>query len=228
MPAATRLATVIAPAAAEADALSTALSVMPVHQAIAWVDARSGVEARIIDAAGEVHTSRGWPAEPVRLIPAAQTKAPAGKPWPAGFVVSISYTIYGGVEHPPLMVIYITDAKGALVRTVGYVGKAPARFLDSNYVWYAAWRGKVPATTVEDKTHPTAPPGRHSMIWDGLDDAGRPVPQGRYTITIEASREKGGHGVQKIPLDLGVLPTSGLAVPAPEAGPASARYGISQ
>lgn len=231
-PVRTRLATVTAPTAAEADALATALSVMSPQQAIAFADARPGVAAQIVDAQGQAHVSSAWrdEAAPVMLHRVAQTlpALPSGKPWPQDFRVAIGYTIFGGVEHPPMMVIYVTDARGALIRTVGSVGKAPARFLDSNYVWHSAWKKKVPATNVEDKTHPTRPPGRYTMMWDGKDDYGRPVPQGRYTINIEASRELGGHGVQKIVLDLGPLPTSGLAPPAEEAGPASARYGITQ
>ena len=231
-PSSTRLATVIASTATEADALATAFSVMPPREAIAFAGARPGVEARILDAGGIIHASAGWrdEAAPSLIRTAAQTppKAAAGKPWPQDFRVAIGYTIFGGVEHPPMMVIYVTDARGALVRTVGSLGKAPVRFLDSNYVWHSAWKKKVPATPVEDKTHPTRPPGRYTMIWDGKDDYGRPVPQGRYTINIEASRELGGHGVQKIVLDLGALPTSGLAPPAEEAGPASARYGVTQ
>ncbi len=231
-PATARLATVTAPTTAEADALATAFSVMPPQQAIAFADARPGVAARIVDAQGLVHPSARWRDEsaPVRLQSVAETlpALPSGKPWPQDFRVAIGYTIFGGVEHPPMMVIYVTDARGALIRTVGSVGKAPVRFLDSNYVWHGAWKKKVPATTVEDKTHPTRPPGHYTMMWDGKDDYGRPVPQGRYTINIEASREQGGHGVQKIVLDLGALPTSGLAPPAEEAGPASARYGVTQ
>jgi len=230
-PAGTRLTTVIAPTAAKADALATSLSLMPPATALAFARSRPGVEARIVDHNGLIHTSAGWPANIAAAAPPAFIRAAAparGKPWPNRFVVSIGYIIYGGVEHPPLMVIYITDAHGALIRTVGYVGKAPERFLDSNFVWFAAWRKKTPRPQIENLTHPTKPPGRYHVIWDGLDDAGRPVPQGRYTINIEASREKGGHGVQRIVLDLGDLPTSGLADPAPEAGPASARYGINQ
>jgi thiamine biosynthesis lipoprotein len=228
-PARARLTTVTADRAETADALATALSVMPTVQALAFAEARPGVEARIVDDRGVVHVTRGWSGvnSDAPVLVRVADKAPA-RPWPKDFVVSIGYTIYGGVEHPPMMVVYITDSHGGLVRNVGVIGKAPARFLSSNYVWYGLWRKKKPPPPVENLTHPTKPPGSYHVLWDGLDDAGRPVAQGRYTINIEASREKGGHGVQRIVLDLGELPTSGLADPAPEAGPASARYGEAQ
>ena len=229
-PADAQLVTVVANRAQDADALATALSVMPTAQALAFAEARPGVQARIVDKGGVVHATGGWngldSSKPV-LVRAAAVKGPA-KPWPKDFVVSIGYIIYGGVEHPPMMVVYITDSHGALVRNVGFIGKAPVRYLNSNFVWYGLWRKKKPQPPVENLTHPTKPPGSYHVIWDGTDDSGRPVPQGRYTINVEASREKGGHGVQRIVLNLGELPTSGLADPAAEAGAASARYGEAQ
>ena len=38
---------------------------------------------------------------------------------------------------------------------------------------------------------PTRMPGKYSVIWDGKDDQGRPLPDGRYTILIDAAREHG-------------------------------------
>ena len=36
-------------------------------------------------------------------------------------------------------------------------------------------------------------PGKYTVVWDGLDDKGKPLPAGTYTVRIESAREKGAH-----------------------------------
>jgi thiamine biosynthesis lipoprotein len=55
-------ATVVAPTAAEADGLATALLVMPPGQGLDLIRRRSEVNARITGADGEVHVTPGWAA----------------------------------------------------------------------------------------------------------------------------------------------------------------------
>jgi thiamine biosynthesis lipoprotein len=50
---------------------------------------------------------------------------------------------------------------------------------------------------------PTRQPGRYSVSWDGLDDAGQRVGQGRYIVHVEASREHGTHTYQSFEIELG-------------------------
>jgi thiamine biosynthesis lipoprotein len=235
-PVAPSTVTVIADKAADADALSTALSVMPVRQGLALADSLPGVEARILTGDGTEHVTSGWGAY---LTPLVATSADRLRPtlaafgsaaaWPAGFEVDIQYEISelsAGRYRPPFLVIWITDQNDALVRTLFHLGTRPRRYLNSNYVWWKTF-GDTPA--LEDKldtvTRPSRPPGRYTAVWDGKDDAGRPVGQGKYTINIETSREHGGHTYQAIQLDLGARPVSGAAAGGVEAGPAAARYG---
>jgi thiamine biosynthesis lipoprotein len=122
--------------------------------------------------------------------------------------------------------IWVTDQDGKLVRTLFHLGNRPRRFLDSNYIW---WRGFNADGQGPDKlatvTRPSRMPGKYSAEWDGRDDAGNPVMQGRYTVNIEMSREHGGHSLQTIPLDIGRVAVSGSAQGEGESGPAAARYG---
>lgn len=60
---------------------------------------------------------------------------------------------------------------------------------------------------VDATSRPKRAPGRYTAVWDGKDDAGRPVPQGVYRLHVEAVREYGGHsyGTADLELQSGVL-----------------------
>jgi thiamine biosynthesis lipoprotein len=215
-------AAVFAPTAMDADALSTALCAMPQAEGLALVDRLNGFEALVIDAEGRRHASAGWAAlsEP-RLI-LAQTPPP----WPANYGLTVDFEVprqSNGLAQPPYVVIWITNAAGAPVRTLAAMG-ADARFIDENFIW---WRrvGRVMGRGVDAVAKPTRRPGRYSLTWDGRDDKGQPQPQGRYTVHIEAAREHGGHSYQTLDLTLGAQAASIESAGADELGPAAARYG---
>jgi thiamine biosynthesis lipoprotein len=211
--------------AMEADALSTALCAMPVVEGLAFVERLEGAEALVIDAEGRRRASSGWAAlsEP-RLI-AAQ----AASPWPVGYALTLDYEIprqTNARAQPPYLVVWVTDAEGTPVRNLLVMGK-DERFVDENFIW---WRrvGRALPGGVDALAKPTRPPGHYSLVWDGHDDKGRPAPQGRYTVHIEASREHGGHGYQTIEVTLGAQAVSQTAPANQELGPASVRYGPSR
>lgn len=211
-----------APTAADADALSTALCAMTPEEGLALAGRLDGHEALVIDAEGRRHLSAGWGrlAEP-RLILA---QAPAA--WPANFGLTIDYEIprqSNGLAQPPYVVVWITDASGAPIRTLAAMG-ADARFIDENFIW---WRrvGRTMGHGIDAVARPTRRPGRYSLTWDGRDDKGQPAPLGRYTVHIEATREHGSHGYQTFDLALGVQAISVEAPGNDELGPAAVRYG---
>jgi FAD:protein FMN transferase len=236
-PAARRTVTVLADCAATADALATALSVAPTAEGLAMAE-RAGAHGRIVEADGRLWTTAGWdglvaPAiqtadqAPPRLFRLAATANIA--PWPAGFEVGIDYEIASvpaGRYRPPFVAVWIADAEGHTVRTLYHLGNRPRRYLDSNYAWWSGFNadGNGPQK-LDSVTRPSREPGRYTAVWDGKDDGGRPVGQGRYTINIEMTREHGGHSLQKIVLDLGRASVSGLASGQGESGSAAARYG---
>jgi thiamine biosynthesis lipoprotein len=239
-PATARTVTVVADRAADADAIATAVAAKPAHEGLAFATSQ-GARARIVEPDGRVLTTDGWsdlvaPASIAerqaknaiaRLI---HTAAPAkAAPWPAGFQVDIDYEIAyvaAGRYHSPFVAIWVSDEDGKTVRTLFHLGNRPLRFLDSNYVW---WKGFDADGQGQQKlagvTRPTRAPGKYDATWDGKDDTGNPLPQGRYVINIEMSREHGGHSLQSIPLDIGRAPVTGAAQGQGESGPAAARYG---
>jgi thiamine biosynthesis lipoprotein len=215
-------AAAFAPAAMEADALSTALCAMPPAEGLALVDRLHGFEAVVIDAEGRRHASAGWNAlgEPSLIL------AQAPSAWPRGFSLTIDYEIprqKSAVAQPPYMVVWITDATGATVRTLAAMG-TDQRFIGENFIW---WRrvGRAMGGGLDAVARPTRHPGRYSLVWDGRDDKGQPSPQGRYTIHIEGSREHGGHNYQTLEIALGSGAASAESPGEGELGPATVRYG---
>ena len=220
-------AAAFAPTAADADALSTALCAMPPAEGLALVDRLDGLEGLVFDAEGRRRASAGWTAltdktwAGPRLILA---QAPSA--WPAGYQLTVDYEIprqSNGLAQPPYVVVWITNAAGAPVRTLAVMG-SDARFIDENFIW---WRrvGRAMGRGIDAAAKPTRKAGRYSLIWDGRDDKGQPSPQGRYTVHIEASREHGGHGYQTFDIMLGAQAVSVESASADELGPATVRYG---
>lgn len=215
-------AAVFAPTARDADALSTALCAMPVQQGVALVDRLEGFEAMIVDPDGRRRASAGWRA----LSEQRLTLAQAASAWPAGYRLTVDYEIphqSKASAQPPYMVVWITNPAGVAVRILALLG-TDERFIDQNFIW---WRrvGRGLGANLDGMAKPTRRPGRYSLVWDGRDEKGQPVPQGRYTVHIEASREHGGHGYQTFDITLGAQPTTAESAANEELGPASVRYG---
>lgn len=224
-------ATVVAANTADADALSTALAVMEPQAAIALVDRLDGYEARIVDDGGAVRTSAGWdrltaPAGG-RLIRVADAPAAAAGPaWPAGFQVRIDYQLPRFQEarvYSPYVAIWITDDANRLVRALVMLGDN-LDYVGENYIWWRRY-GRSRPQLVDAVSKPTRRAGRYSAVWDGKDDAGRAVGQGKYTVHIEVTREHGLHSYQSIPLVLGAAPVQAGAPAEDEVGATAVRYG---
>ena len=219
-------AAVVADTARDADALATALCVLQPTVGIALTDRLDGFEALVIDDSGRRYPSRGWNAltEP-QAPPARLIRAQAAQPWPAGFELALDYEIpqiQRARAQPPYVAVWITNASGVAVRTLTLLG-TDDRFIDQNFIW---WRkvGRVSAG-YDAVARPTRRPGRYSLVWDGRDDKGAPVGQGRYTLHVEATREHGGHGYQTFDVVLGSGPVMASAPGDDELGPANLRYG---
>jgi thiamine biosynthesis lipoprotein len=221
-------ATAVAPSAMDADALATAFSVLPVPESLALADRLPQVAARIIGADGKIHASSRWQdycaeSPPQRLAQAAPANGPA---WPNGFIVLVEYEvpqIATGSYHSPVVAIWITDENRNLVRTLLVLGYRN-RYREEAYVYWRRF-GRLNEDLADSVTKPTRPPGRYSIKWDGLDDTGKKVPQGKYILNIEASREKGGHSVQRLELNLGAGVSNASADAMEEIGDVRASYG---
>lgn len=232
--------TVMAPLAADADALATALGVLPACEGLNLA-VSAGAEARIVDADGAVHRTPGWgglliPAvlngsrgAPPLVLAAAPKPAP-NRAWPAGYAVEVDYQIedapYAG-GRAPFVVIWITDSAGKLVRTLYHLGTHPKQYLHSNYMWWFKMEQSGRTDRLDSVTRTSRWPGRYTAVWDGKDDNGIAVPQGRYTVNVEMTLERAGHSLQRIPMTLGAAPLVVTGQPDQDLGAATVRYGLS-
>lgn len=209
-------AAVIAPKAMDADALATALAVMPPTDGLALATAFPGAEALIVAADGTVHQTDGWAA--------FTCQAPA--PLPAGFAVEVGFDlpkIEVANYKKPYVVVWVTDADKAPVKTLLLLG-TKQEYMEDSYVWWRRW-GRKQTARIDAMAKPTRAPGRYTVGWDGTNDAGQRMPQGRYIIHIESTREHGGHSYQAFEVELGAKPVTAKAAASAELGASSVRYG---
>lgn len=210
-------AAVLAPSATEADALATALAVMPVDQGLALAERRPGVAALLVTG-GRRHATSNW-----------RAACQAASALPAGFAVEVTYEvpkIDAANYRKPYVLVWVTDADKNLVKTLAIQGTKKA-YQEDNYVWWRRYGRKQPGL-LDAIGRPTRPPGRYTVGWDGVDEAGQRAPQGRYLIHIEAAREHGGHTYQVIEVNLGAGPTAAAAPAKDELGAAQVRYARSR
>lgn len=187
-------ATVIAPDAITADALATALSVMPIRDGLAWVEQLPGVEALIVSDRGVSFASSGWH----RLL-AAESGQPAQSPWPQPLVIDYEIPVQDVARYrAPYLAVWITKPDGSPVRQLLVLGDR-SRYLQALPQWWRLY-GRDDEAAVHGIARPTRQPGHYRVQWDGLDDAGRPCPPGDYRIEVEAAREHGGRQRLTLPL----------------------------
>lgn len=206
-----RAATVIAPDAADADALATILCVLPPAEGLALVERSAGASCLVVGRDGTVHASRGWPGRRhgrrtvATPVAARQDAAAPGD----GIVLDLEINRpEGGRRYRrPYVAAWIEDADGFPVKTlVLWVQPGGERWLPDLARWHRADRlRKLAEETdlVATISEPTRAPGRHAIAWDGRDNAGTPLPPGDYTFCLEAAREHGTHQFERRPVALG-------------------------
>lgn len=189
-------ATVVAPDAATADALATALSVMPISQGLALVESLPQVEALIVGDRGVPFASSGWHALLADDAHAASS-GPSQSHWKLEYEIPVQP---GERYRQPYLAIWISNASGEPVRQLLVLGDR-SRWLRELPQWWRRY-GRDDEAAVHGIARPTRQPGHYTLAWDGRDDAGRAVANGRYVLQVEAAREHGGHELLALPFDL--------------------------
>ncbi len=197
-------ATVMAPTCVTANALATAACVLDAGETLELVHAVPGARALLVTADGALVRSAGFGAveRPLPVRTAADTN------WPAGYAVSIALTIttggsnggFGGFRgfgrgrgRRPYVAVWVEDGNGKLVRVLVLWGSKWRYLTDMPGILNAIGRDQNLLYSV---SRATRDPGHYDLIWDGLDDHGKAVPNGTYRIVVEVNQEHGNYAKQ--------------------------------
>ncbi len=211
-----RSVSVIAASAAEADALATAMLVLDEDEAVQLAD-RHAVAARITRGDGSVRVAD---ADRARFATAAASSTPAA--WADGWQALATFTaprrqlIRDPAFRSPYMAMWITAPDNRPVRTLLLVGKR-ADWQKDNYLWWSMNRASTDKL-VTTRSMSTSGAGVYNVFWDGVDDAGEPVPAGTYVLHVETSRERGQHTYRSLTLELGAARRFVQELPPTEEG----------
>jgi thiamine biosynthesis lipoprotein len=223
-------ATVVAPRAVDAGALATALCVLTPEESRKLAGSVSGAEYMLIAKNGARFYSPGWNRLQVQslLIPAAAEQSSAPVKGGAGFW-NPAYELTVALEIPqtqgfgarrPYVAVWIEDKDRFPVRTLTVMFEK-SRWLNELRAWYRDDRLRALSEGTEilnSITSATRSPGKYTFRWDGKDNAGRPVKEGRYTVLVEAAREHGGYNLVKREMSFAGEPAQAQAPPEGELG----------
>lgn len=99
----------------------------------------------------------------------------------------------------PYVAVWLEDAAGKQVKMAAVFhdqARIGARWLPDLRTW---WRvgGRAMNMPADGISRPTQAPGRHTVTVSGLEG----LAPGRYSVVVEAAREKGGRELIKVPFE---------------------------
>ena len=213
-------ATVIAPDAITANGLSTALCVVQPEQGRALVDSTPGAHGMIVAEDGRVFRSTEFS----HHERSPRMKKVFAAAWPTGYEVSIQLnlkTVEMMRVRRPYVAVWAEDTNGNLVRNIeAWANKQ--KYLPDLDEW---WKINGRSYNSISITKPTRDPGRYRLVWNGLDDRGRPVPPGTYQIIVETNREHGNYYKRSTSILCGPKPSSASLPGTPEIETVAIEYG---
>jgi thiamine biosynthesis lipoprotein ApbE len=240
-------ATVITANSANGNALATTLCVLKPEEGLALAGQIPDTECLIVGLDGKQYRSPKFaryeiaPAVANNAPPAApgappSTPAPApaapGGTWPSKYQVTIAVDLKIPTAGPggprrirsPYMAVWVEDANNKRVRTVAVWGNQPKYMPDLSEWWKVASQDQQWAMSV---TKATRRAGQYKLVWDGLDDQGKPLPSGTYTVFLEVNRQFGTHATESGQIVCNRIPAQGTIPAGSEFGAAKLSFGPS-
>ncbi len=202
-------ATVIAPSAMDADALATSLSVLAPHEGLALVESLADTSCLLILTDGRQVASRAWPklenARPVKFVAnEAEEEARTG--------LTVKFTLNraqnGGPYRRPYVAIWLEDADGYPVKTalLWMLTDQPGPKWHRDLTrWYRNDRTRKELEKTDligTISGATRGPGAYEAHFDGTDNAGKPLPNGKYFLCLESAREHGKYQIIRTEIEL--------------------------
>jgi thiamine biosynthesis lipoprotein ApbE len=197
-------ATVIAPNATDAGALATAFNVLSIEESQKLAATVKDAEYLIITKDGKRIESEGWKTlidpniKEEKTIIIQPIFNGAAKPWDPKFelAVTFEFNAIAGNTHRPFAAIWVENENKESVRNLA-LWYNKTKWIPDLRNWYRinGERFKADKNNYASVTGATRSPGKYTIKWDGKDDNGNYVAQGKYTIIIETSKE---HGTDEI------------------------------
>ncbi|MEQ1588578.1 MAG: DUF2271 domain-containing protein, partial [Cyclobacteriaceae bacterium] len=189
-------ATVIAERATDAGALATAFNILSPEESAALAKQFSGVEYQIITKSGQHIVSSGWKA--LEETPMEVTKTLGSRAnGEYELTIELELARFEGRFRRPFVAVWVEDKKKESIRNLA-VWYNKSRWLPDLKRWYSKNQpGKMDPGVMESISSATRSAGKYALTWDGLDEQGKLVPSGKYTIYIEAAREHGTYQLLK-------------------------------
>lgn len=219
-------ATVVAKTTADANALAVILQVLPLDQGLALANSMPAVEYLLIQKGGQRIRSRGWKAlEQPPQLGFVNAQADQEKSAPSKDVAESSERLQelvvnfelqpvtgGGRYRRPYVAVWLEDEDAFPVRTalLWLTTKEPGPRWHRDLL---RWHRNDGVRKVADGTDliatiasATRGPGKYTALFNGKDDAGKPLAAGNYTLYVEVAREHGTYQLIRHPLKLGTEP----------------------
>jgi FAD:protein FMN transferase len=217
--------TVIAPRPSDAGAMATAFSVLTPEESAKLAASMPDVAYLLVRQDGQRIESSGWAAleshkPPVQIAAAVHpvTRRPltarlnlapavaAGTPWDPTMELIINFDLapIGGATKRPFMAAWIEDADHFQVRTLA-VWFHEDRWVTEMKAWFRSDRMRAMADGKEifrSVSSATRPPDKYSLKWDGKDNDGKLVKNGKYAVYLEVVREHGTYQLMKQEMDM--------------------------
>lgn len=201
-------ATVIAPNATDAGALATAFNVLSLAESEALATTVEGAEYLIVTKDGKKIASKGWKnyennSTPSIVQETKITTTKEGKLWDTKYELAITFEMnaISGNNRRPFAAIWVENENRELIRNLALWYNKP-KWVPDLKNWYRinGERFKADKTNFASVTGATRSPGKYTIKWDGKDDKGNYVAQGKYTIMIETSKEHGTDEIIRQPI----------------------------
>ena len=224
-------ATVVAPRAVDAGALATAFCVLPAEESQKLAASVPGAEYLIVNRSGRQIASAGWNNLLAAAVPQTRTALAAGTSgqWNPGYELTINVEIpqtQGFGARRPYVAVWIEDKDHFPVRTLA-VWFQKERWLNELRAWYRDDRLRAMSEGTQilnSVTSATRSPGKYTFKWDGKDNSGKPVKEGRYFVLVEAAREHGGYSLDRQEMNFNEEPAQAQLKPDAELGAVSFDY----
>lgn len=188
--------------AVTAGALATAFNILPTNESRALAERFDQSAYLLIDQNNQQFTSGNWSVTPETSASTISFVNQKEKSWNPNLVLQINLQLadLGGYARRPYVAVWIEDENRKPVRRLTVWYRKP-RWLPDLREFSSTLR-EVPYD-ITSITSATRSAGQYSLVWDGKNDAGEVVPQGNYTVFIEAAREHGTYQLikQKISCD---------------------------